>query len=328
MREPPNISEEHLRACLQQEYGIAPVAVEYLARGADYNAGVFRILSEKGAAYLLKVKSGALYEAGCVVPRYLVDQGITSVVAPIPTTGAALWTTLDDWNVILYPYIEGNTSFYGMTDGEWRETGALFRQIHQVRFSAERFGAIRKETFDPAAYNRWVSDFQTEQLPHLRDGVAPARAVRDSWVTHQSTINTMVASLERLSAALRSRPLPQVICHADLHPANLLRDHGGHVHVIDWDDVMLAPKERDFIFVWEPEADAFWQGYGSKDLDQAALAYYNWERVITDLIAYANDACFRADLSEESRAELAASFDLNLRGRNLAAAKAAEAKLN
>jgi spectinomycin phosphotransferase len=38
----------------------------------------------------------------------------------------------------------------------------------------------------------------------------------------------------------------------DLHPRNLIRDHAGKVFVIDWDEVMLAPKERDFIFVRPP----------------------------------------------------------------------------
>ena len=35
----------------------------------------------------------------------------------------------------------------------------------------------------------------------------------------------------------------------DLHPANLLRDDAGQVFVIDWDEVMLDPNERDFLFI-------------------------------------------------------------------------------
>ncbi len=65
-----------------------------------------------------------------------------------------------------------------------------------------------------------------------------------------------MASLEKLAEVLQSRTLPYVISHADLHPANLLRDPLGHVFVIDWDEVMLAPKERDFIFVKASSADS------------------------------------------------------------------------
>src|SRR5437879_263884 len=79
MREPPKISEERLRACLQSQYGLVPVILEYLPQGKDYQAGVYRVVSEQGAAYLLKATARSLYEPRCLVPRYLNEQGITSV---------------------------------------------------------------------------------------------------------------------------------------------------------------------------------------------------------------------------------------------------------
>src|SRR5713101_6735094 len=132
--------------------------------------------------------------------------------------------------------------------------------------------------------------------------------LRALWRAHQSTIHTGVASLEKLAEVLQSRTLPYVISHADLHPANLLRDHAGHVYVIDWDEVMLAPKERDFIFVREPQAGAFFQGYGQREIDWMALTYYLWERVVQELIEDARDVCFRDDWAEETRADAARLF--------------------
>ena len=76
-----------------------------------------------------------------------------------------------------------------------------------------------------------------------------------SWVAYKSTIHRVVTALEKLAGVLQRRSGPYVICHADLHPANLIRDDAGHVFVVDWDDVMLAPKERDFIFVNEASPD-------------------------------------------------------------------------
>src|SRR5437763_3421231 len=104
MREPPRIPEERLRACLQDQYDLIPVTLEFLPLGKDYNAGVYRVVSEQGTAYLLKVTSRSLYELRCLVPHYLKDQGITSVVAPVPTKGNALWTRAGDWTVIVYPF--------------------------------------------------------------------------------------------------------------------------------------------------------------------------------------------------------------------------------
>ena len=329
MREPPRILEEHLRTCFQDQYGLYPVTLEFLPRGKDYNAGVYRVVSEQSTIYLLKIKSGPLYEPACLVPRYLSNQGITSVVAPIPTKSNALWTKLVDWTVIVYPFIDGDTSLTGMTNEQWKEVGTIFKRIHQVRLPPEGFESLRKETFDPTAYARWVRAFETQHLQSQHDGSESSRTLRAAWVAHQSTIHTGVTSLEKLAEALQSRTLPYVICHADLHPANLIRDRHGHVFVIDWDEVMLAPKERDFLWVREPQAGAFFQGYGQEEIDWIALTYYRWERVVQDVIECAKDVCFRDDLGEETKADIAQLFHKMLveEGGTIDAAYAAAAHL-
>ncbi len=329
MREPPRILEEHLRTCLQEQFDLYPVTLDFLPLGLDYNAGVYRVVSEQGTAYLLKVTSRPLYEPRCLVPRYLNDQGITSVVAPVPTRSGALWTRVEEWTVIVYPFIDGDTSRTGMTNEQWKEVGTIFQQIHQVMLPPGGFESLRKETFDPTEYTRWVRAFEAQHL-HLRhEGSGSSRALRADWVAHQSTIQMGVTSLEKLAGVLQRRAGPYVICHADLHAANLLRDPAGHVFVIDWDEVMLAPKERDFIFVREPQAAAFWEGYGQTEIDWVALTYYLWERVVQDLIACTQDVCFRDDLGEETRADIAQLFHeiLAEEGGTIDAAYAAAAHL-
>jgi spectinomycin phosphotransferase len=329
MREQPDIAEERLRACLQDQYDLLPVTLEFLPVGHDYNAGVYRAVSEQGTAYLLKVTSRPLYEPRYLVPRYLNDQGITAVVAPLPTTSGALWTMLSEWTVIAYPFIEGDTSWTGMTYEQWKEVGTIFKQIHQVMLPPAGFESLLKETFDTTEYARWVRDFETQHLHWRQDGSDSWRALRASWAAHQSTIHTTVTSLEKLAEVLKARPLPYVICHADLHPANLLRDSAGRVFVLDWDEVLLAPKERDFIFIREPPADAFWQGYSAIEIDWTALTYYLWERVVQEVIACAGDVYFRDDLAEESKEDLVQLFDDTLaeEGSTIKATYAAAAHL-
>jgi spectinomycin phosphotransferase len=329
MREQPRIPEERLRDCLQDQYDLYPVTLEFLPRWQDYNAGVYRVLSEQGTAYLLKVTSRSLYEPSCLVPHYLRDQRITSVVAPVPTRSGALCTKLVDWTVIVYPWISGDSSLMGMTNEQWKEVGTIFKRIHQVMLPPEGFSSLRKETFDPTEYVRWVHAFETHHLHSRHGGSGSSRALRADWRAHQTTIHTAVTTLKKLAEMLKACPFPYVICHADLHPANLLRDRHGHVFVIDWDEVMLAPKERDFIFVREPQADAFWQGYGMIEIDWMLLSYYLWERVVQDVIEYAQNVCFRDDWVEETRADVAQLFHEYVAegGNNIAAAYQASARL-
>jgi aminoglycoside phosphotransferase (APT) family kinase protein len=46
----------------------------------------------------------------------------------------------------------------------------------------------------------------------------------------------------------RPPPAPEVICHGDLHPFNLLADPDGNVTVLDWSTAMLGPRAYDVAF--------------------------------------------------------------------------------
>ena len=308
MREKPAIADELLQATLRDQYGLVPVTLEFLPVGLDYYAGVYRVVSEQGSAFLLKVTSRPLYEPRYLVPRYLNDSGIPSVIAPLPTKSGALWTKLADWTVILYPFIEGNSSKTGMTNEHWRALGSIFRHIHQTPVPAVGFESLRRETFDVTEYVEWIHDFETQHLHAEHRGSVSKRALRADWLAHQSTIHRGISSLQKLAEVLQKQSGPYVFCHADLHTRNLIRDYHGHVFVIDWDDVMLAPKERDFIFIREPQSAAFWEGYQNLQIDWVALTYYRLERTIQDVIACAQDMFFNDDLGEESKADIAQLF--------------------
>jgi spectinomycin phosphotransferase len=316
MREPPRIAEEDLRTCLQEQYDLGLVTLEFLPLGHDYDAGVYRAVSEWGTAYLLKVTSRPLYEPRCLVPRYLNEQGIASVVAPIRTRSGALWTVIAEWTVIVYPWISGDSSLTGMTDEQWKQVGTIFQQIHQVMLPPVGFESLRKETFDPREYIQWVRAFETQHA-HVEGGGVVERALRSSWVKHQSTIHTVLTSLEKLAGVLRSRTFSYIICHGDLHARNLIRDRAGQVFVIDWDEVMLAPKERDFLFVRPPHAAAFWEGYEQAKMDWVALTYFLWERVVQDLIECTHNVWFKEDWGEESRIEAAQLLEVILAQDNV-----------
>ena len=328
MREEPRIAREELRACLQEQYGLAPATIDFLPLGADMSAGVYRVVNDKGAAFFLKIKSNAIYPPSCLVPHFLSDQGVESVVGPLPTKSKALWTHLGGWSVVMYPYIEGDTGWDTITGEHWKEAGRIVRRIHEVTMPVSGFDSIRGESFDPSGYSGSVDTLEA-QLEHSR-GDGPSRlSLGSSWTKHRPTIHALLTSLHKLAGVLQEQSLPYVICHADLHPGNLLRNRADRVFVVDWDDVMLAPRERDFIFVGEPEdvsagrgSSPFFEGYGQLNVNWIAVTYYRYERVVQDLIEYARDV-LREDLTEETKVESLRRFSESLEGRNFEAAQVA-----
>jgi spectinomycin phosphotransferase len=321
VRDKPEIPEERLRACLREQYGLSAAALEFLPLGLDARSGIYRAVTDEGAAYLLKVRRGPLYDPSLLIPRYLSDQGIASIVAPLPATSGALRVDLEEWTLAVYPYIEGERGWRpGMTDGQWAAVGAAVKQIHEVAPPADGLRLLRRETFDPAEYMRSARAFEAREAG-AEGGSEHARALRAAWMARRSTIHTALASMETLGRALQRQPGPYVICHADLHPGNIIRAQAGQVFIIDWDDVMLAPKERDFLFVGQaradeaavaqtaPQASPFFKGYGETAVVWSALTYYRWERVIQDLIECVRWVFGGEDVSDEAQADAVQLFE-------------------
>jgi len=122
-------------------------------------------------------------------------------------------------------------------------------------------------------------------------------------------IDELLLRAERLAGEMRSRSASFVLCHADLHGGNILIDAQGKLFIVDWDTLMLAPKERDLMFIgagigkgWDNPLHAhhFYQGYGAGDVDPFGIAYYRYERIVEDIAAYCQEI-LESDPSSQDR---------------------------
>jgi spectinomycin phosphotransferase len=108
--------------------------------------------------------------------------------------------------------------------------------------------------------------------------------------------------------------LPLVLCHADIHTNNVLVGGDADIWIVDWDETMLAPRERDLMFVVggisrdfvDARREAlFFDGYGDVELNQAALAYYRYAWAVSDVAAYGEQVFLRPDLGAKDQREAA-----------------------
>ncbi len=120
----------------------------------------------------------------------------------------------------------------------------------------------------------------------------------------------MLERSQVLGRDLAARPFALVLCHADIHAANLLVADDGRILLVDWDGPMLAPRERDLLFVIgsriardvEPHEEAwFFEGYGRVPIDPEAIVYYRYERILEDIGEIGRSVFSDEITSEESR---------------------------
>ena len=84
------------------------------------------------------------------------------------------------------------------------------------------------------------------------------------WRAHRDEIRFAADRAERLGRVVAAARPRLVLCHADLHTANLLVDAGDRLFVVDWDGVQFAPPERDLLLVAIGEERArFFDGTGT-----------------------------------------------------------------
>ena len=318
MREERVLNENAIAECLAAPYGLAVDSVTFLPIGNDFQAAVYRVVATDGAAYFLKIRFGPIFEPGLLVPRALVDLGIGNVLAPLRTTTEGLWCALDGptgATVVLYPFIPGqNAKLAGLSDEQWRAFGATLRAVHESGLEVRFRGHLRREDFTlPAAavVRRLLADLDGAAIA----GPAAARFAQ-FWRDHAARIDSLLTRAEELGARLRGKRFDPVLCHADIHAANILVGEDSRIWLVDWDGPLLAPPERDLLFVvgsrigrhvTPREEDLFFEGYGPAEIDAEALIYYRYERRIEDLGETAERVFRNPHLSERAREEQAAA---------------------
>jgi spectinomycin phosphotransferase len=310
MLEPPDLPDSTIRATVQERFGIAVASLAFLAIGNDAASFVYRIDAEDGASYFLKGRTGAGFRApSLVVPRFLAEQGVPHILSPLATLDGHLWVSLDDFVLTLYPFLEARTATEaGLSEQQWRILGETLRQIHGSTLPPELKEIVPRETFSPS--RRRVVD-QVETLIAGEPVLDPIqREFVASWRARQDEIRFLVERADTLGEQLRAVSRPMVLCHADLHTWNVLVDRDGQMWIVDWDEVVLAPKERDLMFVIggiarglvSPDETArFLRGYGEPPVDMRALAYYRYAWAVQDIAAYAEEILFSPALGEQSR---------------------------
>jgi spectinomycin phosphotransferase len=286
----PGISDDAVIACLHDRFGLPISNVTFLPLGWVNNA-LYRVIADSGTPYLLKLRGGPFDEVAVAVPAFLHAQGIRQVLAPIPTTTHTLWVQAHGFVWTLYPFFDGKTGFeVALAKPHWIALGKSMQAVHTTRLPTALAERVPQEDYSP----RWRTIVRAFHQQVAQEGYDDpvAASFAAFWKTKRDEIETIVERAEQLAHALQQRAVEFVVCHSDLHGRNVLVGADDEVVIVDWDEPILAPKERDLMFIgggvggiWnnDQEASWFYQGYGQAEIDRVALSYYRYERIVADI---------------------------------------------
>jgi spectinomycin phosphotransferase len=317
MLEPPDLPEEKIAACLRADFGILSVKIDFLPLGNDANAWVFRV-ETSSAAFFLKLKSGKPYRPSLSVPFALQKSGIEQVLAPLPTLHGNLFAQENEFSLALYPFIAGQNAMQsGMSASQWVEFGTVLKRIHTTPLPAVILAQLRSEEFklNPQFLN--VVKELAASLPGKNFTLPSQRELASFWSEKSVEIDHILARAMQIGRVNQKKQHALVLCHTDIHTANIMIDPQNHLHMIDWDLPMLAPIERDLMFIsvlhetddhLTHEERLFYTGYGHTALDPLALTYYAYEWVVQEIGDYAERVFLSAGYTETTRQDSLRGF--------------------
>jgi len=304
MIEKPDIPDEVILRALEVCYSIRGETIEFVLRGLDTAAWAYRV-NAGDMSYFLKVSKGSPDQTGAWIPRFLAQQGMQQVIAPLPTKQGEAFGILGGLSLRLQPFIPGERAMdAGMSSEQWKEFGAFLGRLHSLELATNITSQLRRETFTPRRLE-WVA--QMNARIHVSENPDPTAAVMISvWRENHARISVLLERTAALARRVWQAERRMVLCHGDIHTGNILLAEDQRMYVVDWDDAKLAPKERDLMFVLAEanaeEKDRFFAGYGETDVEPLALAYYQHDWCVEDIGAFAVEILDLQATGEDTRA--------------------------
>jgi spectinomycin phosphotransferase len=306
MLEKPDISDETIIYALQENYSIHVNSIEFLPVGNDAAAWSYCVKTKFQETYFLKIRRNIFNPSGLFISRFLKDNGIKQVVAPLPNNKQKLWVNVGNFAFILYPFITGKEAIaVGMLDVQWIEFGHMLKQIHAMATESTSQLTLERETFVPKWGN--IAKAVLERVNSEKYENAYQKELAACWKEHRSLIQDIFEQTDKLGKLLSKANLEFVICHADIHTANILVTPEQNIFVVDWDGTLLAPKERDLMFVVgsdiveSREQELFFKGYGGVEINPLALAYYRYEWCVQEIGDYGERVFAANDIGNETK---------------------------
>ncbi len=315
MIEKQAISEQRIVTCLKADYGIDVVTLTFLPLGADMNASVYKAQGSDQLSYFVKLKHGNHHDLSVTVHSLLHDAGIQHIIPPFKTTNGQSTLHIDDFTLIVYPFVEGQNGFVrNLTDNQWVTLGKVLKQVHEFDMPLLVQNQIRRETYSPKWRDAVRSLYSHIEAEPSYDEVA--LKLKLFMKECCSPINRLVDRSEQLSKKIQEQSPEFVLCHSDIHGGNALIDEKGSIFIVDWDEPIMAPKERDLMFIgggvaniWNNphEKEFFYNGYGKTEINRTILAYYRHERIVEDIAIY-GQVLLLTTAGGEDRAEMYKQF--------------------
>jgi spectinomycin phosphotransferase len=298
--EPPDLDRPGLARLLEREWSFRAASLEYLPIGfgshhweASDPQGARRFVT---ADRLTNSRAGAepgaalaVFDRAFRTAAVLRDTaGLEFVIGPLTDRTGGFTHRLGDYAVTLFPFLTAESTD---ADRSADEQAGVLRMLGRLHAATETLppDLAPREDFEIPRRHTLVEalgdlDRQWTAGPF---GEPARKLLRSSG----ETVARQLDSYDELASLVRRTSESWVVTHGEPHSSNVLRDGRGCLSLVDWDTVMVSPRERDLWMALDPNASG-WSDYlstaGSCVLDDRALRLYRSRWDLADIAEFVN----------------------------------------
>jgi len=297
-----NVDKSLLKKVIQENFGISVISLTLVPKWETARACI--VETSKHANFFLKIYSDDSVPDSAF--RFAHDlyakAGITNITHPVATNNGQMRTQIGDFHIALFDLISGTTAEqHELTVRQLERLGELLARIHQSKTMIGEYSV--RERFEIPFRDRLVAIFNdmskisgnsTKYKTQLKFFLEP----------HRQKFMEELETLRVLQRKVRRKNLEFVNCHGEPSPGNILSSNDGEIYLLDWDDPIFAPKEKDLLF-FKDNIGPVMKGYSvfSQDtvIDQDVLEFYGHLWNLGEIAYYGGKILFENHSDEQNR---------------------------
>jgi spectinomycin phosphotransferase len=284
MKHRPNVDDADIISAVSASFTLDLRTLDLLPLGEG--AWVFEGEDSAKRTWFIKLARDSHAVVGRVA-AYLHDElDLNFVAAPIAAKLPEP-PRVKDYYLTVYPFLEGEVLGPNDSSRFKAEIGSDLRRLHEAQLTDQLRSLLPTESCQK--FQDSAREFvERARLYGAGDPLMPSLA---RVMQHQArAIDDVLKNGRLVSEYCRARASKYelVVCHADIHPYNIMSTPHG-LMMVDWDGIMLAPRERDLMFYADDmrSASDLHQAYGpAYHLDEQLITYYAYEWVLQEFTDY------------------------------------------
>ena len=286
------IDRSLLKTVIQEKFGLSVVNFTLVPRWEAVRAFIVEGSNHEKFFLKMYVDDGVPDSAFRFAYDLFAKAGIRNIAHPIPTSNGQIHIQIAGFHIALFNLISGKTAEeQKLTDGQLERLGQLLARTHQSKTVIGEYSV--RENFEIPFKDRIVAVFN--EMSRITGNSTKYKDKLKSFLEpHRKKFMEELETLGGLQRKVRRKNLEFVNCHGEPSPGNVMSSNG-EVYLLDWDDPIFAPKDKDLLF-FKDNIGPVMRGYRlfSKDsiIDQDLIEFYGHKWNLGEIVDYSSKILF------------------------------------